>query len=296
MIRNVLVAVLALTLVGSAALADDGGGPTVIDALEVTADGGAVTVTGAASYGAVEHFLVGDRGTPATLGEVGQELGGYIEEAFLAQPDPVSGDLVFNFLMRDIEFSQVPELVQYYWDFRLQQPDGSVATFSLGGRGARAATAGAPRFTLDGNCVQTQNLIECESFGVVPAELDAQARTVRITLPTEVMDAQGVNLDGARVLAADLRGGIAAQPSQVAVNMFAFQYKVRHRHNYTVGRHVTVALDDGAGTTTTVPAALLDGDGFTATFPDVPAGEHTLTTTACFGSSCATDTRKVLVD
>jgi hypothetical protein len=295
MIRNILVVVVGLSLVGSAALAQDDGGATVIDALEVTAEAGALTVTGAVSYGSVEHFLVGDRGTPATLGEVGQELGGYIEEAFLAQPDPVSGDLVFNFLMRDIEFSQVPELVQYYWDFRLQQPDGTVATFSLGGRGARATTGGAPSFTLDGNCVQTQNLIECESFGAVPSELDADARTVRITVPAELMDAQGVNLDGARVLAADVRGGIAAQPSQVAVNMFAFQYNVRHRHNYTVGRHVTVALDDGAGTTT-VPAALLDEDGFTATFPDVPAGEHTLTTTACFGSDCATDTRQVVVD
>jgi hypothetical protein len=296
MIRRLLTALSVLALVATGAMADGDVDATAVTALTATATDGVVSVAGTADYGPVARHLVGNQGAPSLLGEPGMELGAKIDEAVISQPDPVTGDLVFNFVMQDIEFSQVPEFIQYYWDFTLRQASGQSVVFSIGGKASTAAGAGAPRFTLNGNCEQVGNLIQCESFGPVPGQLDVDAGTVRVRIPSATLAARNIVLDGAEVRAAAVRGGIAAQPSQVAVNAFAFQYNVTHRFNYGVGRSVGLDLVGADGTKVNTATGTIDGDAFSASFAGVAPGSYTVRVKACFGTNCTTAEEAVVVE
>jgi hypothetical protein len=296
MARTLLAALSSILILGaSVAMAEDGAETSTVDDLNVTGSGDTLSVSGSASFAGTEPFLVGDFGQPSTVGDAGRDLGAEIEEVLIGQPDAGNEDLAFTYRMKDIEFSQIPEWIQYYWDFSIRQANGDTNLFSIGGKASRATTGGAPSFALNGNCEQTENLIQCENFGDVPGQLDLDAGTVTVTIPADLLRRRGTVLEGAQVGEASMRGGIAAQPSQVAVNMFAFQYNVFHDNDYPIATKVVSLLvtDEAGELIASQDVATSDGT-FSATFTDLAPGTYAVSAVPCFGA-CGDD-RTAVVD
>lgn len=260
--------------------------PTSVDELSAARTGSTLEINGTAAYGGIDELLIGDYGADNTPTGTASEMGVKISAVTIAQPDVESGDLVFTYHMEDASTSQVPEFVQYYWDFGIKLPGEGVEALQISGKAT--SSSGSPAFTLDSDCATEGNTFDCASSRDIDASFDAAANTVTVTVPMELLEKTYGPLDGAAIVPAKLFSGIAAQPSLIVGNLSNTGYEILPDRDFPVGRTVTLTLTDAADTVVAETTVTADDATFSGTLDvtEVAPGPYTLTATACWSANC----------
>lgn len=303
MLRPLIVVIAALALViPTATVEETAEDQTAVSALDATVTDGVLDVTGTAAFAGTEPFLIGDFGAPGTLGDAERydAIGAQINEAYIAQPDPETGDLQFTLQMNSLpQPGALPEVVRYMWDFAVRGADGSTALLQWEAKftdvvkdvAVRNRVPSSPSMHLSGDCVQEGNLITCSHIAVLDGAFDADAGTVTVTVPAEILEEQlGAPLAGASIVSATIFEGIVAIPSAV-LSYGGTGYNLYHDHDYSIAtKAVTLELVDADGASLAEGAATVDGEQFSGSLDvtDLPAGDYLLQATACYGDGCGT--------
>ncbi|MFP5224458.1 MAG: hypothetical protein ACLGH3_02695 [Actinomycetota bacterium] len=132
------------------------------------------------------------------LAPLGSALGQDLITASI-HPDIEAG--VMEFIIGVTELPPVggtPEATRYTWNFLVggapTELDGKFTNYSRGACDPTAGNCPPPRdpgsgpFALRGNCTTTQNVTLCQELALLHAEFDADAATITIGVPIDLID------------------------------------------------------------------------------------------------------------
>jgi hypothetical protein len=257
---------------------------TKITDLVVTQDGALIEVGGAASFGGQKLLSLGkDAAGDATAGIKEIDL----VEAKLGQLDPSNGDLNFVFKLADLPvLGGIPEVADYEWEFRVAPLERPVFRLQGSFTRLRAGRTEVPSFVLH-TCMGGPSLT-CESSPVV-AEFVGTDNEIFVDAPRALLETKlARSIAGTTVAPAD--EGWRELETRLADGARADE--LTHWSPYQIAYpRVDVGIAPAGGTPASTVAAGVASDGTFAASLDttgLPAGEHDVVATACYGTNCAT--------
>ena len=277
--------------------------PTSIVRLAATRDGATVIVGGAATFGGqtavtVGTYAPGDSTQPAALGYD-------LLRAQISQPEPKTGDLVFELQLAELPATGgLPEAARYTWDFAVNPGTGNVIPFEIDGKltdVVRRQTTRVPAFVLRGDCTSANNVITCTDVATLDATMDPATDRITVTLPRALLEAhakvpvagtaiepaticEGISSKAAAYFSAcggaagPATGDVIAQDSEVDV------YRV-------AGRTVRLGIvPAGSAPAYTTSGTLADDGSFSGSLDvsGLAPGSYDVVARACFGTNCGT--------
>ena len=266
---------------------------TQVVAADVTRDGDTLVVHGDAIFGGTFPVSVGSDPAGDTAHPFPAELGYDLTEAFISQPDPATGDLVFRLDLADLPPSgTLPEVARYFWDFGARDGDG-VTLLTIDGKltdVVRRQRTESPVFILQGNCAtDANNVITCEDVALLPTVIDGEANSILITIPRTVLEDQlDAGLEGTVIEAAEIFEGISTAPAAYFSPAAAGDVLAQESIYAAAAPQVSIGLVEAGEPSTYVSAAAPgEGGGFESAI-DVAGltGPYEVVIRACYGNNC----------
>lgn len=299
LLRGCSAAALAVLLCASAAGAHNAGSFSRVHSLDAATSATAISVTGTAAFGEQLSHLVGTDPEADNLGGAGTSpLGLDLKRFEISQPGAYRDDLLFTIKLAQMPAGGLPEAAVYDWDFTVEGGSGQGRSYwSL----RTMRTAAVPSGTTD----PVAALHACTPQG---AGFTCTQRRVITDVLYEVDDS-GIHLLVPRgVIGAHAGATITAWPREVnpvwigltageaATQANVFDSGTHKPYVVPPPPSLIVTLTRAGAQPSTVVAATVDGEQFSAELPRPSAGRYEVTATACFAGNCGKRSVQIDVD
>jgi hypothetical protein len=274
--------------------------PTKVSALNASASGQTVSVSGTASFGGVAPVTVGS--DPAGDSTQPAALGYDLLQASIGQLDAATGDLVFVLDLADLPATGgLPEAARYSWDFAVRA-GGTTTSLEIDGKLTdviRRQSTSTPAFVLRGDCVAGTTLT-CTDVASLATTMDGVANRITVTVPRALLEQQTkAPIAGTTIEPATICEGISAKASAyfslcggagTATGDAILQDPETDLYRVASPRVDLGIVPAGAPAVYSAQATVANGGSFSANLntSGLAAGQYDVVSRACFGSNCGT--------